>query len=152
GTAALDIARQETSNISAEDGHQDAALACAMLHDAGCFRAALAAWEPTADIVTRVNRLSSLQPANALLGRWDAVLKGAPLYRDALAHAPPIYAGEALTFDAPLYALAAAHTGNLPLARNLIEKTPVDCVICLRARARIEALAGNARGADMWFT
>ncbi|HEX8232961.1 MAG TPA: hypothetical protein VF559_06430 [Caulobacteraceae bacterium] len=51
----------------------------------------------------------------------------------------------------PLQAYAYARAGRIDQARRLIARTPGDCYLCLRARARIEALAGDRRGSDAWF-
>jgi tetratricopeptide (TPR) repeat protein len=51
----------------------------------------------------------------------------------------------------PWTALALAMSGDLAGARRMIDKTPVDCTICLRVRGRIDASGKNWRGADYWF-
>ena len=48
-------------------------------------------------------------------------------------------------------ALALAQLGRLDEGQAQIAATPLDCYACLRVRARVAALAGDAAGADRWF-
>ncbi|HXC56083.1 MAG TPA: tetratricopeptide repeat protein [Rhizomicrobium sp.] len=52
----------------------------------------------------------------------------------------------------PAVANAMAATGDFAGAHAMIDKTPLDCLICLRSRGRIAALARNWAGADYWFS
>ncbi len=56
-----------------------------------------------------------------------------------------------LTLTVPLTAYAEAKLGNIAVAEAQIASTPGDCYDCLRARARIAALSGQATRADWWF-
>jgi tetratricopeptide (TPR) repeat protein len=51
----------------------------------------------------------------------------------------------------PFTALAKAQLGNFAAAHALIEKTPVDCYVCIRMRGNIDALQKNWGGAQYWF-
>jgi tetratricopeptide (TPR) repeat protein len=51
----------------------------------------------------------------------------------------------------PLFAIAEARLGRVEEAEARIARTPGDCNICLRARARIAALRGQNLRADFWF-
>ncbi|HEY3778048.1 MAG TPA: hypothetical protein VGL35_08310 [Rhizomicrobium sp.] len=51
----------------------------------------------------------------------------------------------------PLLALAEAKTGNFAPARALIERTPLDCGPCLRARGMIRAAERNWSASAFWF-
>jgi tetratricopeptide (TPR) repeat protein len=51
----------------------------------------------------------------------------------------------------PWLAYGYARTGRLAEARALIARTPLDCYLCLRARAMIAAEAKDNRAADAWF-
>ena len=53
--------------------------------------------------------------------------------------------------DIPLQALALARTGRVAEARALIGEPPADCAPCLRARAVVEAEAGDWAAAEAWF-
>lgn len=51
----------------------------------------------------------------------------------------------------PWQAYAYARAGRTAEARRLIGRTPLDCYICVRMRARIEDVAGNRAAANAWF-
>jgi tetratricopeptide (TPR) repeat protein len=51
----------------------------------------------------------------------------------------------------PWLALAEAKTGDLNAARREIEKTPLDCYLCLRVRGQIAGIQKNWNGAAYWF-
>jgi tetratricopeptide (TPR) repeat protein len=51
----------------------------------------------------------------------------------------------------PFTALAQAQLGNLAAAHALVDKTPVDCYLCVRMRGNIDALQKNWSGAGYWF-
>jgi tetratricopeptide (TPR) repeat protein len=48
-------------------------------------------------------------------------------------------------------ALIVTGAGNFADARRLVAATPADCVDCMRARGRIDAMAGNVGAATFWF-
>ncbi len=51
----------------------------------------------------------------------------------------------------PLLAYAEAMTGDTTSATALIAQTPTDCYLCVRTRAKVAAVAGDAATADRWF-
>jgi tetratricopeptide (TPR) repeat protein len=51
----------------------------------------------------------------------------------------------------PDLALAEAQMGDFTAAHAEIDKTPGDCDLCLRTRAKIDTLQKNFAGADFWF-
>ncbi len=51
----------------------------------------------------------------------------------------------------PLLAYADAMTGDITSATALISQTPTDCYLCVRTRAKVAAVAGDAATADHWF-
>jgi tetratricopeptide (TPR) repeat protein len=51
----------------------------------------------------------------------------------------------------PALALAQAQTGDFAAAHAQIDKTAPDCDLCLRTRAKIDALQKNFAGADFWL-
>jgi tetratricopeptide (TPR) repeat protein len=53
--------------------------------------------------------------------------------------------------NTPLDAVIDAYFGDFKGAHATIDKTPLDCEICLRFRGRIDALERNWGGADYWF-
>jgi tetratricopeptide (TPR) repeat protein len=52
----------------------------------------------------------------------------------------------------PLFARADAELGDFRSAHRAVDKTPTDCVLCLRARGSIDALEKNWGGANYWFS
>lgn len=52
----------------------------------------------------------------------------------------------------PWLAVGLATTGRIPEARATIEKTSADCYPCLRARGRIEQIAGDKGKARLWLS
>ena len=148
--SALDLARKlEPSDV--EDAREDEVLACALLHDIACFRAASASLEPTADADIRESRAGALQQANAALERWSDVLKAAPTLHEAIMHGPPIFRGVLALTDAPLEALALANTGDSKRAHRVADTLPSDCVLCLRVHGQIDATEHKWSGAAWWF-
>ena len=51
----------------------------------------------------------------------------------------------------PELALAQAQMGDFAAAHAQIDKTPSDCDLCLRTRAKIDTLQKNFAGADFWL-
>jgi tetratricopeptide (TPR) repeat protein len=148
--SALDFAKKlEPDNI--EDAREDEMLACALLHDIACFRAASASLEPTADADIVETRMSSLQQSNAALERWSDVVKAAPAFHEIRMHSPPIYRATTALTDAPLEALALANTDDPKRAHRLADTTPNDCLLCLRIHGQIDAAEHNWSGAAWWF-
>jgi tetratricopeptide (TPR) repeat protein len=137
-------------NGSQEGTKEGLVQLCGLLHDAACLRMALAAYRSSSDPGVLSSRILNLQLANIPLQRWRDVLKNAPL----------LYAGMlkdaatrmfAVRQEAPLYAIAAAHLGDFALAHRLIDTTPADCVICLRARGQVAAVEKRWGAAGYWF-
>lgn len=58
---------------------------------------------------------------------------------------------DALVNLRPARAHALARLGRIPEAEAEIAATPFDCYRCVRVRARIAALKGDAHAADHWF-
>jgi tetratricopeptide (TPR) repeat protein len=147
--AALAAARKIIAAGDTEFGPQNAAIACALLHDNACMRAS---WAMLAAVADPENmRDSAIQQMNAALGRWDALLAGAPGFHATRMRVSKVAQATNALLDAPLWALAAAHHGDFATAHRQIDTTPLDCVYCMRIRAQVEALAHNWSGAAAWF-
>jgi tetratricopeptide (TPR) repeat protein len=148
--SALDFARKlEPDDV--EGARENEVLACALVHDVACFRAASTSLEPTADADTRETRAGTMQQANAALERWSDVVKAAPAFHEAVVHGTPISRGFQALDDVPLAALALAMTGDPKGAHRLADTLPNDCVLCLRVRGQIDAAEHNWSGAAWWF-
>ena len=81
---------------------------------------------------------------------WSAVLAAG----EAMHVAFRAYPGEealARTADDPQIAIAEARLGKFGDAERRVSPMPADCYQCLRARAQIAALQGQAARSDWWF-
>jgi tetratricopeptide (TPR) repeat protein len=151
----LSIARRIVSmpdNHSWENALVGSLVACGGVHDFACLTNAQAALQETKDPAAIINRDSSLAIGEAELERWHALMAVSPrLLADFRA------AGKAGDFATPLallplLSLADAELGDFRAAHALADKTPLDCVICLRIRGRIDAQEKNWSGANYWFS
>jgi hypothetical protein len=152
---ALSIARQVESQ---PDGHswenalENSLIACGAMHDFACLTAAQVGFHETKDPVIIINRDTSLATGEVELEQWHALMAASPrMLADFRA------AGKAGDFVIPLdllplFALADAELGDFRSAHQTVDKTPLDCVICLRARGRIDAREKNWSGANYWFS
>ena len=87
-------------------------------------------------------------------GDWQAALadaRGVDAWLEAHKTEHPIYVLLQKVWIWPLEALAEARTGDAPGAGALIDRTPLDCSLCLRVRGQIAAATGDWPGADRWF-
>lgn len=82
----------------------------------------------------------ALQDARAM----DATLQAGKAQR-------PIYGLMQRVWIWPLEALAFARSGDPYGAAALVQKTPLDCYLCLRVRGMIAAQQRDWRSADRWF-
>jgi len=73
---ALDLARKRQAFNDLEGGREDEMVACALLHDLACFRAAAASLSPPIDAAVLLSQQAQMQQAYAALGLWDTVMKG----------------------------------------------------------------------------
>jgi len=152
--AALEFGRQieAVPDRSSWEGAYDGDLqACATLHDAACVRRVLATLPPSKDPFVLLGRRANLQQADALMGHWQATADAALALLSTLAKLGKLGGFFAVRGEDPMLALADAGLGDFAGAHAVIDKTPADCVICLRARGRIDALQENWAGADYWF-
>jgi len=90
----------------------------------------------------------------AELGQWDQALNGIRAF-DATLEAGkakrPVYSLMQQVLVWPLEARALAHMGDVAGAQALIERTPLDCYPCLRARGEVATQARDWPAAERWF-
>jgi tetratricopeptide (TPR) repeat protein len=128
--------------------------ACGALHDSACVRGTLSALTklPTGgDPSVNAQRAITANYADVLLSRWREASAGSTLMLAEIEKTGKAAAFLRARETSPAVALIDAHLGDLRAAHVLIDKTPTDCVLCLRFRGRIDALAKNWRGAEYWF-
>jgi tetratricopeptide (TPR) repeat protein len=72
-----------------------------------------------------------------------------------LRHMPEKWTGAMKPIDAvlfvPLLADAEAHRGNFARAHELIDRSALDCYLCMRVRGNVAALEKNWPAADQWY-
>jgi tetratricopeptide (TPR) repeat protein len=144
---------------SLETSRETEMQACGSLHDATCLRAASASLESASDPYTLAIRAVTLELADVPLQRWGDILKLSPsLYSTLFNGKVEVPYGAAPTkifaerSAAPLYAIAAAHMGDFATAHRMIDTTPPDCVLCMRAAGQVDAAQKNWQGAAYWFS
>jgi tetratricopeptide (TPR) repeat protein len=153
--AQLDNDRQSEAlpnfNGQAENARQNDIVAYAFLHDGAGAREAYANLPPSADPQVIFGREASRSFADLLLGRWQTLLEKRPMFEAALAKlgAAGTVLGQRQFW--PIAAEALAESGDLAGAHKLVDRTPADCVLCLRVRGHLDALGKNWGGADYWF-
>jgi tetratricopeptide (TPR) repeat protein len=134
------------------EGRVQQASDLATLHQPGAAARLLPSPHSDAAVV----RLSLAEPVlpefsvQAELGDWPAAVRSLARTDAELAAA----VGEhpvRRTLIRPYLAYAQAEAGNMPQARALIARTPLDCYRCVRMRGRIAALARDWPDAERWF-
>jgi tetratricopeptide (TPR) repeat protein len=147
-----EIAASQDKGNSVEEAHRSMVTDCGMLHDAECFRNVVAELPAVADdSIAQFAREGATQTADSGLERWTDIVAIEPGMRarfDKLGVRGNIFL---VRNELPLTALAHAELGDFRTAHAEIDRTPLDCVSCLRSRGTIDALAGDWRGAQYWF-
>ena len=125
--------------------------ACGAMHDYACVRRSWAELPPPANPSVELNRNANLQGTYAVMGHWTEALAIAPTVTVELAKLGKL--GEFFTVRSvdPIVAMADAELGDVRGAHAKIDRTPLDCVTCLRVRGRIDALEGRWSGAAYWY-
>jgi tetratricopeptide (TPR) repeat protein len=153
--AQLDYDRQSETlpnfNGQAENARQNDIVAYAFLHDGAGAREAYANLPPSADPQVVFGREGSHTFADLLLGRWQTLLEKRPMFEATLAKLGVVGTVAAQRQFWPVAADALAESGDLAGAHRLIDRTPADCILCLRVRGHLDALGKNWGGADYWF-
>jgi tetratricopeptide (TPR) repeat protein len=130
-------------NGQVENTRLNDVAAYAALHDGAAMRAAYANLPPSADSPTLLRREGSLLLDDVLLGNPSPLLKEAAKFDAVLGKLGA--AGKIILLRRvwPIEAYGMALTGRSTDAHRLINRTPADCTICLRARGRIDAIEKN---------
>ena len=136
---------------SLENAYEGDVGACGALHDAGCVEAALQALPPVSNPLVMIGRTANQQFANVLMEKWQLANKESSSILLSIAK----LGSQAQIFltrsEYPFVAFIDANLGDFKGAHATIDKTPADCVACLRLRGRIDALEHRWAAADYWF-
>ena len=138
-------------NNQRENALQNDVVAYGFLHDAAGMRRVTASFGPAADPQAAFSRLGNDAFAEYTLGHWQVMLARRAMFDAALAKLGPLGRSVSERQYWPVVAHALALAGDFAAAHRLIDKTPTDCTICLRARGNIDAAQKNWGGADYWF-
>jgi tetratricopeptide (TPR) repeat protein len=87
-------------------------------------------------------------------GSWARVRQMVPVMEADAQRRAAAHLGSSFNLQAvlrPDLALAEAEMGDFAAAHARIDRTDPDCDLCLRTRAKIDALQRNPGGADFWF-
>jgi tetratricopeptide (TPR) repeat protein len=123
-----------------------------MLHDGGCFRDVVAGLPTVPDeSIAHLAREGATQVADSGLERWLDIVAIEPWMKARFAKLGVRGSIFLVRNELPLVALAHAKLGDLKAAHAAIDRTPLDCVSCLRSRGNIDAQEGHWRGAQYWL-
>lgn len=130
---------------------QQVVVMCAALHDRGCVADALSEFPPDANPIVAVSRLAIAQQADFFLEDWHAAIDKAAKILPVLDGLGPIGKIVGDRAEKPGLALAYANVGDFRMAHTLIDPSPLDCVLCLRVRGRVAALAHDWAASERWY-
>jgi tetratricopeptide (TPR) repeat protein len=161
--AGLLATAERASELSEDDAQADGAVgfraeALARLHDVSASdRASAARARPMIEGSTAWK--TQLLWRAAALEDWAAMERGLGLPTAVAAATSPqpdawssvLAAALDRTLFQPWRARAVAAQGRFEEAARIAAATPADCYQCVRARARVAALAGDRAAADRWF-
>lgn len=122
----------------------------AALHDEAAFEAHLHTLPPPPNSAIAAFELGRKVAGEAELSEWAQAKRDLAAAQAAGFGLGELGGGEESLMTA-LEARIDAETGDVAAARALIAGTPQDCVPCVLARARIEALAGDTAAATHWY-
>ncbi len=138
-------------NNAVENARQNDVTTYALLHDAAASEAAFETLPVATSDLDFLQRDGTHGIARLLLGRPDLILASRARFDAVLNKLGPIGPIIAQRQFWPLAAYAMALKGDIRGAHALVDRTPVDCNQCLRARGSIDVLQKNWKGADYWF-
>ena len=141
-----------------DSSRQQISLDLGLLHETTTARTAWGAIPAPASREFRAYRVLTEIELPYWTGDWQGVLAKRPVVERAVEAAigsgglTNAWADVALSRGVwPYVATAMAMTADFKGAHALIDQTPLDCYICLRSRAAIDAAGKNWSGADYWF-
>jgi len=152
--AVLDLDRQierMPDRNSWENAFENDVSTCGSLHDWGCVQTAWQALPPANNPLLMIGRIANLQLAEMFLEHWQSAVRESGKLSAQLSKLGAQGAVFMRLDEDPFLAFVDANLGDFRDAHALLDRTPADCVVCLRLRGRIDALQQNWTGADYWF-
>lgn len=138
-------------NGQVETARLNDAIAHALMHDRAGAEAIYAHLPPASNPQQKINRDANRAFGELLFGRPQRLLATEAEFDKFLRSLGPGGHDPLRRQFWPLVAIALGMAGRYPEAHALIDKTPVDCTQCLRARGRIDMREKNWAGANYWF-
>jgi tetratricopeptide (TPR) repeat protein len=123
----------------------------AFLHDGAAMRASYAALPPASSQIQQLQYDANYSFAAFILGDPHVLIEKAAQFDAFLEKLGPQGHMSNVRQFMPILALAMAMTGDFKGAHATIDRTPLDCTICLRARGAVDGYQKNWGGADYWF-
>ncbi|MGA9796739.1 MAG: hypothetical protein WBQ17_14535 [Rhizomicrobium sp.] len=153
-----DAARLPDANFTVERSLAADPVMLALMHDGAAARAGvrelpenLAPQGRTFLAVRSAMGAYVLGDYRTLVVQHDAGDRVATAFFHAIG-ADEVYSAAAISLHIwPFAAMAMAQTGDFKRAHALVDRMPVDCDDCLRARGVIDGLEKNWNGAQYWF-
>jgi hypothetical protein len=108
------------------------------MHDMAAYQATRDAFEPADTVQIEYPRVLAEASAYAARGRWATLLERRAAMESDLARLSPYSTQYTSRNIWPFVAYALAMSGDRKGAHALIDKTPVDCSLCLRMRGRLD--------------
>jgi tetratricopeptide (TPR) repeat protein len=134
-----------------ENAFENDVSTCGSLHDWGCVQTAWQALPPANNPLLMIGRIANLQLAEMFLEHWQSAVRESGKLSAQLSKLGAQGAVFMRLDEDPFLAFVDANLGDFRDAHALLDRTPADCVVCLRLRGRIDALQQNWTGADYWF-
>jgi tetratricopeptide (TPR) repeat protein len=138
-------------NGQIENARQNDVVTHGFLHDGAGAREAFEILPPNSNALVKLQRDANRSFADLLLGKRETILRAQPEFEDFLAKlGPPGIDAKKRQFW-PIMAFALAQDGDFKGAHALVDKTPADCILCLRMRGAIDGLEKNWSGSEYWY-
>ena len=126
-------------------------IAYASLHDGAGVHGVISDNSPATDKNVILNRTAVLLSGYYELGRWNDAIALADTLEVMSADLGAIALSFEERFVRPYAAMAMAMRGNIADANNRIQRTALDCDLCVRARGLIAAREKHWDAAARWF-
>jgi tetratricopeptide (TPR) repeat protein len=146
------IAEQLPDYFSYDDASRDAEIqALGFLHDGAALRSRLAGFPQPNGNYNVFSRYLGLAEGQFALADWADALASLRRSSKVAEQVGPIVTGALPVLVWPFEAVAMYETGDAAGSRILVGKTPIDCMMCVIMRGRIDELDGKPNAAAFWY-